>query len=230
MEKEPLAIATDRTPAGSVLSDKAIATDTASVTSIIPTVVLRGKEYLPTFGGDPDEDPEAFMAEVREFFAAPQNASLLERVKVRLAHRQLQGRATNTNEFFLTRYRCISDLEERLREEFGADANFAEVYEELRRVTLRWEEPVEVIFARKTALYRRLFPDASEARLVKELINQMPPQACDPGRPVPTAGGGSQARRQGSSLVFAAHQEAGKLAQERQQISVAIRASILSDN
>jgi hypothetical protein len=113
---------------------------------------------------------------------------------------------------------------------FGAEANFAELYEELRMGTLRWEEPVEVCFARNTALYRRLFPDASEARLVKELINQMPPQACDPSRPVPTADGGSQARRQGSSLVFAAHQEAGKLAQERQQISVAVRAPIESDN
>jgi hypothetical protein len=172
--EQQLAVTADNILAGPPPCGEAMHTDTASVTSVILTVVLRGEEYLPTFSGDPDEDPEMFIAEIREFFAAPQNASLPERVKARLAHRQLRGRAAKSNLFFLTRDRTISDLEGRLLEEFGAEANFAELYEEFKRGTLGWEEPVEVFFARKTALYRRLFPDAPEARLVKELINQMP--------------------------------------------------------
>jgi hypothetical protein len=175
--EQQLAVTADNILAGPPPCSEAMQTDTASVTSVIPTVVLRGEEYLPTFSGDPDEDPEMFIAEIREFFAAPQNASLPERGKARLAHRQLRGRAAKANLFFLTRDRTISDLEGRLLEEFGAEANFAELYEEFKRGTLGWEEPVEVFFARKTALYRRLFPDAPEARLVKELINQMPHQA-----------------------------------------------------
>jgi hypothetical protein len=156
---------------------EAMPANTTSVTSVVPTVVLRGEEYLPTFSGDHDEDPELFMAEVQEFFATPQNASLPERVKVRLAHRQLRGRAQKSNTFFITRDKTISDLEARLLEEFGTEANFAELYREFQKGTLSLDEPVEVFFARKTALYRRLFPDAPESRLVKELINQMPSQA-----------------------------------------------------
>jgi hypothetical protein len=117
------------------------------------------------------------MAEVQEFFAAPQNASLPERVKVRLAHRRLRGRAQKSNAFFITRDKNISDLEARLLEEFGTEANFAELYREFRKGTFSLDEPVEVFFATKTALYRRLFPDAPESRLVKELINPMPSQA-----------------------------------------------------
>jgi hypothetical protein len=175
--EQQLAVTADNILAGPLPCGEAMHTDTASVTSVIPRVVLRGEEYLPTFSGDPDEDPEIFITEIREFFAAPQNVSLPKRVKARLAHRQLRGRAAKANLFFLTRDRTISDLEGRLLEEFGAEANFAELYEELKRGTLGWEEPVEVFFARKTALYRRLFPDAPKARLVKELINQMPHQA-----------------------------------------------------
>jgi hypothetical protein len=36
-----------------------------------PTAVLRSEEYLPTFSGDPDEDPKEFISEVRDFFTAP---------------------------------------------------------------------------------------------------------------------------------------------------------------
>jgi hypothetical protein len=170
--EQQLAVTADNILAGPPPCGEAMHTDTASVTSVILTVVLRGEEYLPTFSGDPDEDPEIFITDIREFFAAPQNVSLPERVKARLAHRQLRVRAAKVNLFFLTRDRTISDLEE-----FGAEAKFAELYEEFKRSTLGWEEPVEVFFARKTAFYRRLFPDAPKARLVKELINQMPHQA-----------------------------------------------------
>jgi hypothetical protein len=43
-------------PSGSSPCGETMHTDTASVTSVIPTVVLRVEEYL--FSGDPDEDPE----------------------------------------------------------------------------------------------------------------------------------------------------------------------------
>ncbi|KAJ3619078.1 hypothetical protein MTP99_005865 [Tenebrio molitor] len=70
--EQQLAVTADNILAGPPPCGEAMQTDTASVTSVIPTVVLRGEEYLPTFSGEPDEDPEMFIAEIREFFAAPQ--------------------------------------------------------------------------------------------------------------------------------------------------------------
>jgi hypothetical protein len=98
---------------------------------------------------------------------------LPERVKVRLTYRQLRGRVQKSNAFFITRDKSISDLEARLLEELGTEANFAELYREFQKGTINLDEPVEVFFARKTALYRRLFPDAPESRVVKELIDQI---------------------------------------------------------
>jgi hypothetical protein len=148
-----------------VLPTGGSATPASSITA--PTAVLRSEEYLPTFSGDPDEDPE-------DFITAPANAILPERVKAKIAHRQLRGQAARVNKFFATRDRCLSDLETRLREEFGVEANFTSLYQQFQRGNLGWEEPVEVFFARQAALYQRLFPEAPEARLVKELIGQFP--------------------------------------------------------
>jgi hypothetical protein len=159
----------------SVLPTGGSATPVSSITA--PTAVLRSEEYLPTFSGDPDEDPEDFISEVQEFFTAPANAILPERVKAKIAHRQLRGQAARVNKFFATRDRCLSDLETRLREEFGVETNFTSLYQQFQRGNLGWEEPVEVFFARQAALYQRLFPEAPEARLVKELIGQLPTQA-----------------------------------------------------
>jgi hypothetical protein len=98
-----------------VLPTGGSATPASSITA--PTAVLRSEEYKPTFSGDPDEDPE-------DFITAPANAILPERVKAKIAHRQLRGQAARVNKFFATRDRCLSDLETRLREEFGVEANF----------------------------------------------------------------------------------------------------------
>jgi hypothetical protein len=153
-----------------VLPTEGSATPASSITA--PTAVLRSEEYKPTFSGDPDEDPEDFISEVQEFFTAPANAILPERVKAKITHRQLRGQAARVNKFFATRDRCLSDLETRLREEFGVEANFTSLYQQFQRGNLGWEEPVEVFFARQAALYQRLFPEAPG--LVKELIGQFP--------------------------------------------------------
>jgi hypothetical protein len=51
---QQLAVTADNILAGPSSCSEAMQTDTASVSSVIPTVVLRGEEYLPTFSGDPD--------------------------------------------------------------------------------------------------------------------------------------------------------------------------------
>ncbi|KAH0815408.1 hypothetical protein GEV33_007383 [Tenebrio molitor] len=120
-----------------VLPTGGSATPASSITA--PTAVLRSEEYLPTFSGDPDDDPEDFISEVQEFFTAPANAILPERVKAKIAHRQLRGQAARVNKFFATRDRCLSDLETRLREEFGVEANFTSLYQQFQRGNLGWE-------------------------------------------------------------------------------------------
>jgi hypothetical protein len=66
--QRPLLTTTNDIPTAPGPCGEAMPANTTSVTSVVPTVVLRGEEYLPTFSGDPDEDPELFMAEVQEFF------------------------------------------------------------------------------------------------------------------------------------------------------------------
>jgi hypothetical protein len=73
----------------------------------------------------------------------------------------------------------------------------------------------------------RLVPAAVSGRTrsqVSKGVDQpdIPTSPSDPGWTVPAAGGGPQARRQGGSHVSTTHQEAGKLAQNGQQIPVAV--------
>jgi hypothetical protein len=97
---------------------------TSIFSSAAPAAVLQSEEYLPTFSGDPDEDSEDFISEVREFFTTPANAALPERVKTKIAHRQLRGQAARANKFFAT----------------------TGLYQQFQRGSLGWEEPVEVFF------------------------------------------------------------------------------------
>jgi hypothetical protein len=79
----------------------------------------------------------------------------------------------------------------------------------------------------------RLVPSAVSGRTRSQVgqgVNQ-PDATSSPsnlGWPVPAAGGGPQARRQGGSPIYTTHQEAGKLTQDRRQIPVAVRANQLS--
>jgi hypothetical protein len=46
--------------------------------SVVPPVVLKLEDYLPTFSGDPDEDLEYFIQRLEEYFTEPFNSHLSE--------------------------------------------------------------------------------------------------------------------------------------------------------
>jgi hypothetical protein len=52
----------------------------SSPLSAAPPVVLKLEleDYLPTFSGDPDEDPDYFIQRLEEYFAEPANTHLSE--------------------------------------------------------------------------------------------------------------------------------------------------------
>jgi hypothetical protein len=57
---------------------------------------------------------------------------------------------------------------------YGVDGHFSALYETFQRGHVERYEDFEVFCARQEALYRRLFPDAPESRLVSELVKQLP--------------------------------------------------------
>jgi hypothetical protein len=56
---------------------------------------------------------------------------------------------------------------------YGVDGHFSALYETFQGGHVERYEDFEVFCARQEVLYRRLFPDAPESRLVSELVKQL---------------------------------------------------------
>jgi hypothetical protein len=59
--------------------------------SVVPPVVLNLEDYLPTFSGDPDEDPEYFVQRLEKYFTESSNSHLSEKTKVCIVYKQIRG-------------------------------------------------------------------------------------------------------------------------------------------
>lgn len=76
------------------------------------------EEYLPTFSGKPEDDPEVFIGEVEAYFEAL-GTPLNNRVQVLVIHRQLRGVAAETSQYFRKYDRSRQEIWARLRRNFG---------------------------------------------------------------------------------------------------------------
>ncbi|KAH0816457.1 hypothetical protein GEV33_006334 [Tenebrio molitor] len=90
-----------------------LSTRSSSPPSAAPPVVLKLEDYLPTFSGDPDEDPDYFIQRLEEYFAEPANAHLSEEVKVRVVHKQLRGPVFKRYKAFASRDREFHAVKDR---------------------------------------------------------------------------------------------------------------------
>jgi hypothetical protein len=132
------------------------------------------EDYLPTFSGDPDENPDYFIQRLEEYFAQPTNAHLSEEEKVRVVYKQLRGPVFKRYKAFATRDREFRAVKDRLVTYYGVEKNFTAFYETFQKSQVEKSEDFEVFCARQETLYHRLFPAASESRLVAELVKQLP--------------------------------------------------------
>jgi hypothetical protein len=151
-----------------------LSTRNSSPPSAAPPVVLKLEDYLPTFSGDPDEDPDYFIQRLEEYFAEPANAHLSEEVKVRVVHKQLRGPVFKRYKAFASRDREFRAVKDRLMTHYGVEKNFTALYETFQKGHVEKCEDFEVFCARQETLYHRLFPGAPESRLVAELVKQLP--------------------------------------------------------
>jgi hypothetical protein len=142
--------------------------------SVVPPVVLKLEDYLPTFSGDPDEDPEYFVQRLEEYFTEPSNSHLSEETKVCIVYKQLLGAVFKRYKAFANRDREFRVVRDRIMTHYGVDGHFSALYETFQRGHVERYGGFEVFYARQEALYRRLFPDAPESRLVSELVKQLP--------------------------------------------------------
>ncbi|KAH0811008.1 hypothetical protein GEV33_011783 [Tenebrio molitor] len=195
-----------------------LSTRSSSPPSAVPPVVLKLEDYLPTFSGDPDY----FIQRLEKYFAQPTNAHLSEEEKVRVVYKQLRGPVFKRYKAFATRDREFRAVKDRLVTHYGVEKNFTAFYETFQKSQVEKSEDFEVFCARQETLYHRLFPAASESRLVAELDSDVSRgDGTTAGRPHPEINL-PQRRKQGEST-------GGKLAQDR-AIRISVRVSRITKN
>jgi hypothetical protein len=139
-----------------------------------PAPVYRPKELLRTSAGEPQDDPEVFIAEVEFYFQQVGECNLTPRHRVLVAHRQLRGDAAKRNKYYRDEDTSVEELWVRLRRDYGTENQFTRLLIAFTGATFRQNEPLGEFVNRQTKLYRRLFLGSPESRIVKELIQQMP--------------------------------------------------------
>ena len=144
----------------------------AMTTSFLPMPTFQPEDFLLTFGGEPEEDPELFIESLEAYFL--EVGPMSHRHQVLAAHRQLRGVAARRNKHYARQDACIADLWRRLRSEFGTENNFSELVAVFTSSLYNRQEDIDVYVTRQLQLYRRLFPDGPEQRLIQQLIRQMP--------------------------------------------------------
>jgi hypothetical protein len=110
-----------------------LSTRSSSPPSAAPPVVLKLEDYLPTFSGDPDEDPDYFIQRLEEYFAEPANTNLSEEVKVRVVYKQLRGPVFKRYKAFASRDREFRAVKDRLMTHYGVEKNFTALYETFQK-------------------------------------------------------------------------------------------------
>jgi hypothetical protein len=139
-----------------------------------PAPVYRPEELLRTFTGEPQDDPEIFIAEVEVYFEQVGEYKLTPRHRVLVAHRQLRGDAAKRNKYYRDEDTSVEELWVRLRRDYGTETQFTRLLTAFTGATFRQNEPLGEFVSRQSKLYRRLFPGSPESRIVRELIQQMP--------------------------------------------------------
>jgi hypothetical protein len=139
-----------------------------------PAPVYRPEELLRTFAGEPQDDPETFIAEVEVYFEQVGEYKLTPRHRVLVAHRQLRGDAAKRNKYYRDEDTSVEELWVRLRRDYGTETQFTRLLTAFTGATFRQNEPLGEFVSRQSKLYRRLFPGSPESRIVRELIQQMP--------------------------------------------------------
>jgi hypothetical protein len=89
-----------------------------------PAPVYRPEELLRTFAGEPQDDPEIFIAEVEVYFEQVSEYKLTPRHRVLVAHRQLRGDAAKRNKYYRDEDTSVEELWVRLRRDYGTETQF----------------------------------------------------------------------------------------------------------
>lgn len=144
--------------------------------NIVSSPVFRPEEYLPIFTGDTEEDPEEFIQDVEKCFE-DQNWQIGEREKCILLHRQLRGAAHKANAYYMHKDKDPQELYDRLIQNFGTESNFNTLRRKLENMVFNGsteEGRLEIFIDRFSRLFKRLYPGATNSRLIDELIQTFP--------------------------------------------------------
>jgi transposase InsO family protein len=117
-----------------------------------PTPVYRPEELLRTFAGEPQDDPEIFIAEVEVYFEQVGEYKLTPRHRVLVAHRQLRGDAAKRNKYYRDEDTSVEELWVRLRRDYGTETQFTRLLTAFTGATFRQNEPLGEFVSRQSKL------------------------------------------------------------------------------
>jgi hypothetical protein len=106
-----------------------------------PALVYRPEDPLRTFAGEPQGDPEAFIAEVESYFRQVGEHNLTPQHCVLVAHRQLRGDAAKRNRYFKDEDTSVEELCVRLRRDYGTENQFTRLLTAFTGATLCQNDP-----------------------------------------------------------------------------------------
>jgi hypothetical protein len=112
------------------------AAPTAATQPQPPALVYGPEDLLRTFAGEPQDDPEAFIAEVESYFQQVGEHNLTPQHCVLVAHRQLRGDAAKRNRYFKDEDTSVEELCVRLRRDYGTENQFTRLLTEFTGATV----------------------------------------------------------------------------------------------
>lgn len=133
---------------------------------------LRPEEFLPTFGGNPEEEPEEFIEAMEDYFTT---MALPESHKLVITSRQFRATANKWYKSSTIRDKTIVQLWDRIRDEYGTHQNMDMLQETFyNRSYNHHKEDIEAFINKQQCLYHRFSAVKDEEHLVSRLYRQMP--------------------------------------------------------
>lgn len=150
-----------------------LAEEIAKIISPPQATPLRPEEFLPTFSGEPEEDPEKFIKKINDYFDSLPNIPAEH--KPIIAIKQFRGAAHKWYKQIPRVDPSISDLWETLKEQYGSEENCDKLQEIFygRRYDIEKDE-VGTFIQKQKMLYERFTLVKDEKPLISRLLRQMP--------------------------------------------------------
>lgn len=135
-----------------------------------PTIQV--EKYLPTFSGQPYEDPIVFFDTMEAFIKTSRAPPAFHSA---IVTSRLTKEAAEYQKPYETIAEDFSEMKERYLKEYGITTRFPELLKTLTNSRQKADENVDAFFRRQESLFKRIFPTFPEEALLKLILQQLIP-------------------------------------------------------